>query len=328
MEEYLASGRGVSFPLAGPASPRVDYVVTDDRDIALHLQLGPRQRLPRSPHPLIRVEEIAHRGIRMARLRTTQRELLRDFHDLLCAVADRVTVDGRTPEQAFGETVRAWRALLDRPRELGAEKRIGLIGELAVLTNLARFDGWASAIESWKGPLSEEHDFSPAGYDVEVKATASEKRVHSIHGLDQLTPTPGRPLWFVSIQVTRGGRDGVTLSNCVESVQREVAEQAPAALDRLDLLLHRLSLPHGRDDERWRLRSKPLVISVDSLFPRLDRSVLDKLPDGAADRIDTIDYRIDITGLAPSPHPPAALCDGFEFAWPPSVSEQHRGETV
>ncbi|MEU7136655.1 PD-(D/E)XK motif protein [Streptomyces sp. NPDC046261] len=314
VEAYLASGRGVCIPLAGPQSPRVDYVVSDDHDIALHLQLGPRQRLPKSPHPLIRVEEVAHEGLRMARLRTTRRTLLRDFHDLLCGVADRVTDGGRTPEQAFGETVRAWRALLERPRELTTERRIGLMGELTVLGNLARAHGWGSAIESWKGPFGEEHDFGADGYDVEVKTTASEERLHSVHGFDQLTPTPGCPLWVVSIQVTRGGAEGRTLTECVAAVRAEVADRAPAALDRLDHLLNRIGLPRGEDDERWRIRSAPLVLLVGDRFPSLDRSALGSLPHEVAARIKDINYHIDLTGMQPSPDPPPALRDRFALA--------------
>nr|WP_311775608.1 PD-(D/E)XK motif protein [Streptomyces eurocidicus] len=259
------------------------------------------------------MEEIAYQGLRMARLRTTQRTLMRDFHDLLCSVADRVTVGHRTPEQAFAETVRAWRALLERPRGLSAEKRIGLMGELAVLENLAETHGWSSAVDSWKGPLDEEHDFSTEVYDVEVKTTSTEEREHSVHGFGQLTPSPGRPLWFVSVQVTRGGAGGRTLTQCVESVQSKVAEEAPAALDRLDLLLDRLGLPCGQDDERWRIRAAPLVLEAADHFPSLSRSVLSSLPKETAERIKDIDYRIDLTGLDPSPEPPEALRGPFRL---------------
>ncbi|WP_229323067.1 PD-(D/E)XK motif protein [Streptomyces sp. UNOC14_S4] len=257
------------------------------------------------------MEEIAYRGLRMARLRTTQRELFRDFHDLLCAVADRVTVEGRTPEQAFGETVRAWRALLERPRELSTEKRIGLLGELAVLGSLAKVHGWGKAIEAWKGPIGEEHDFSTDGYDVEVKTTSSEARQHVIRGFSQLTPTSDRPLWFVSIQVTRGGADGKTLAECVRSVRNTVEDEAPAVADHLEALLSRLALPRGQDNERWQMRSAPLVLTTDDRFPSLDRSVLGGLPREVADRIKDIDYRIDLTGLPPAPGAPAALRERF-----------------
>ncbi|WNE97914.1 PD-(D/E)XK motif protein [Streptomyces luomodiensis] len=320
IEHFLHAGQGTTIPLAGSALPRVDYVVTDDRDIALHLELTSRQRLPRSPHPLILVEEIAYEGMRMARLRTTRRELLREFHDLLCAVADRVVDRGRTPDQAFRETVHAWRALLDRPRVTSLEKRIGLMGELVMLAAIAASHGWQTAAKSWRGSYGEEHDFGLPSYDIEVKTTSAEERRHTIHGLSQLTPSADRPLWLVSLQLTRGGAHGRTFTQCVSSVRDQLAEHTTGgAVDMLEQRLAAISQPDGAnappvDDERWSLRSTPLVLMVDEHLPRLDQSLLRLLPAGSAARISRVDYNIDVTGLPASPGPPAAL--QIEFALP------------
>lgn len=317
IEHFLHAGRGTTIPLGGSTLPRVDYVVTDDRDIALHLELTPRQRLPRSPHPLIRVEEIAYDGMRMARLRTTQRHLLRDFHDLLCAVADRVVDRGRTPDQAFSETVQAWRALLDKPRAMSLEKRIGLMGELVMLTAIATSHGWQTAAESWRGSCGEEHDFGLPSYDIEVKTTSGEERSHTIHGLSQLTPSADRPLWLVSLQLTRGGAHGRTFTQCVSSVRDRLTEHTTgAALDTLEQRLAAIAQPDGSnilstDDERWSLRSTPLVLMVDEHLPRLDRSLLHLLPAELAARISKVDYNIDVTGLPAGLEPPAALQSQF-----------------
>ncbi|MEU2689129.1 PD-(D/E)XK motif protein [Streptomyces hygroscopicus] len=317
VEHFLHAGQAATIPLGGSALPRVDYVVTDDRDIALHLELTSRQRLPRSPHPLIRVEEIAYEGMRMARLRTTQRQLLRDFHDLLCAVADRVVDRGRAPDQAFSETVQAWRALLDRPRATSLEKRIGLMGELVMLTAIAASHGWQTAAESWRGSYGEEHDFGLPSYDIEVKTTSAEERSHTIHGLSQLTPSADRPLWLVSLQLTRGGAHGRTFTQCVSSVREQLADHTTgAAVETLDERLAAVSQPDAAnslpaDDERWSLRSEPLVLMVDEHVPRLDHSLLRGLPPEAAARISHVDYNINVTGLPAAPAPPAALRSQF-----------------
>ncbi|MGP4002901.1 PD-(D/E)XK motif protein [Streptomyces sp. 8N706] len=313
VEHFLHAGRSATIPLSGARVPRVDYVVMDGGDIALHLELGSRQKLPRSPHPLIQVEEIALEGMRMARLRTTQRQLLRDFHDLLCAVADRVVDQGRTPEQAFSETVRAWRTLLRRPRALSPEKSIGLIGELTVLTSLAATHGWEIAARSWKAPDGEEHDFGLCTYDIEVKATSSEERLHTVHGLNQLTPTLDRPLWVVSLQLTRGGAHGRTLTQCVTGVREQLSEHAPGATvdgweEKLNAAGWIDTAPDSApDDERWSIRSAPLVLAADENLPRLEPSLLEGLPPDLAARIDRVGYRMDLTGLPPTPHPPSAL---------------------
>ncbi|MEU4684810.1 PD-(D/E)XK motif protein [Streptomyces xinghaiensis] len=308
VESFLGSGRGVTIPLRPSGGRRVDYVVEEDGGIALHLELGPRRRTPHSPLPLIRIEEIAQEGVRMARLRLTERRLLRDFHDLLNAVAERVIVHDRTPDQAFNETVRAWGALLERPRTLNAEKRLGLLGELIVLNSVASEHGWERAAASWKGPDGEEHDFGLADHDIEVKTTSSEYRRHAIQGLRQLCPSPGRALWLVSVQLTRGGAHGRTLSEAVEAVRARIADEAPGGLQPFDRRLAAAGWsPEQPDDERWSPRTEPLVLPVDDRLPRLDERLLAGLPDTIRPRIQDITYRIDLSDLPPAPEPPTEL---------------------
>lgn len=309
VEHYLGENQSTSYRLSAPSThPEVSYVVGNDgREIALYVELERRHQPPRSPLPSIRIDQIAERGMRMARIRTTQAALIRDFHDLLNAVADRIVTHDRTLDQAFGETVRAWSALLDRPRGLGVEKRIGLIGELSVLSSIARVHNWTTAMRAWKGPDREEHDFGLPGFDLEVKTTASEERRHTIHGLGQLTPTGDRPLWLVSLQVTRGGTDGRTLADCVHSVRNAVADKDPASLDRLDRQLAVTGWnPDLPDDERWRLRSGPLALLVEDQLPRID---LQSVPAPFRDRIHNVTYTLDVGGLAPTPEPPPLLVD-------------------
>ncbi|RII19715.1 hypothetical protein DSC45_06865 [Streptomyces sp. YIM 130001] len=304
VEHYLSKGQATDFPLSdASASPRVSYVVRHGgSDIALHVDLGPRDRLPQSPLSTVRVEQIADGRRRMARICTTRPELLRDFHDFVSAIADRIVGHGRTLDRAFAETVRAWSALLDRPRALAAEKRIGLLGELTALNALAAHDGWYAAVDSWTGPTGEEHDFGLPGFDLEVKTTASERRRHSVHGLHQLDPTPGRPLWLASLQLTRGGTGGRTLAESAQAVRTAVREHAPAALDRLDHTLATAGWSEDLpDDERWTLRTAPLLLTSSAL-PRLNFSALSG---EAHERISAVQYVMDLTGIEPSPDSPA-----------------------
>ncbi len=244
--------------------------------------------------------------MRLARISTTQVTLMRDFHDLLTAVADRIVTHGRTLDQAFEETVRAWSALLSRPRGLSTQKRLGLMGELATMHCIAGKQGWQTAVEAWTGPEAEEHDFGLPGYDLEVKTTASERRRHTIHGIGQLDPAPERPLWFVSVQLTRGGANGRTLSECVRAVRAAVGEHAPASLNHLERQLAASGWAEdSSDDERWTPRSDPILLDSSAL-PRLDASALS---DFAWERITDVQYTIDITGLQPTLEPPSVLTD-------------------
>ncbi|WP_328894169.1 PD-(D/E)XK motif protein [Streptomyces sp. NBC_00236] len=308
VEHFLGANQATTYRLSAPtAHPEVSYVVGDGHEIALHVELKSRHRPPKSPLPMILIDQIAERGMRMARIRTTQAALVRDFHDLLNAVADRVVTHGRTLDQAFGETVRAWSALLDQPRKSRVEKRIGLLGELSALSAVARAHDWSTALASWKGPDGEEHDFGLPDFDFEVKTTASEQRQHTIHGLGQLTPTGDRPLWLVSLQITRAGAGGHTLTHCVRAIRDQVIEHAPASVDLLDRKLRDSGWrPDEPDDERWRWRQSPLVLVVDSELPRLDT---DSVRAEFRHHLRDITYNLDVTGLAATPEPPSELTD-------------------
>ncbi|MFD3483359.1 PD-(D/E)XK motif protein [Streptomyces sp. NPDC058665] len=296
VEYYLGENQATSYRLSAPsAHPEVSYVVGGNEEIALYVELDSRRKPPTSPLPLIRIDQIAERGMRMARIRTTQAALVRDFHDLLNAVADRIVTHERTLDQAFGETVRAWSALLERPRGLGTQKRIGMLGELSVLVSIAHTRDWSAAVQAWKGPYGEEHDFGLPDFDVEVKTTASEQRSHTVHGLGQLTPTGDRPLWFLSLQVTRGGARGRSLRDSVHAVRHEIAEQAPRSLDRFDEQLSASGWePELPDDERWHMRTDPVVLPVDDRLPRLDMRTV---PAHVLDRVRDVTYALDVSGL-------------------------------
>ncbi|MGC9376177.1 PD-(D/E)XK motif protein [Streptomyces sp. MH13] len=298
VEHYLGRGLGASYRLSAHNEPLVSYEIADaGRGIALHVELGERHRIPRSPLPAVRIDQIAWAGKRLARLTTPDPELLRDFHDLLLSVADRMVVDGRPLSRAFDETVHGWSALLGRPRGMSPERRLGLHGELAVLARIARTIGWRAALDTWVGPTGEEHDFALSEVDLEVKTTASESRKHTIHGLGQLTATPGRPLWFASLRLTRGGAGGRTLADSVRSTRDAVAAESIGQTRRFDQLLAATGWsPEQPDDERWTSRDTPLVLRSTDM-PRL---TADDLPGGAVGRIGQVTYAIDVTGLPPT----------------------------
>jgi hypothetical protein len=308
VERFLADGQPARIRLSGTTGPRVDYVITDAGSVLLDLHLGARRRAPRSSLPAISADEIRLDGERFARIRLIDDSLLRDFHDLVIAVADRVVTHGHTPARAFADTVDAWDALLRRSQPVGPEVRTGIFGELLTLSSVAAHHGWSTAVHSWKGPHREEHDFGLPTFDVEVKTTTSERRRHRINGLHQLTPTPDRPLWLVSLRLTRGGAHGHTLTSLVTAVRAAVAEHAPEAAAGLTTRLRAMGWSeHVHDDERWVLRDAPLVLAVDPDVPRLDAGLLDPLPADLRSRIDNLSYDVDLTGLPAAAEAPGGL---------------------
>ncbi|MCF3184041.1 PD-(D/E)XK motif protein [Streptomyces polychromogenes] len=308
VEHYLGEKQATSYRLSPPTAPRAVWyeIGHGGQSISLQVELDQHQRPPRSSLPAVSIDQVWRDGSRMARIHTTHVALMRDFHDLLIAVADRIVTGERDLDEAFEETVRAWGELLNRPRGLGMERRIGLHGELAVLRAVARTHGWASAIDAWTGPKAEQHDFGLPTSDLEVKTTTAEERRHTIHGIRQLTETEGRPLWFASLQLTRGGLGGRSLGESVGTVLRDVRAAGRIASMRLEHALNSAGWSEGDpDDERWSLRTEPLLVPADRL-PRLTESMI---PTAVRTLISSIDYRIHVDHLSTEPGSPVDLTD-------------------
>jgi hypothetical protein len=226
-----------------------------------------------------------------------------DAYPVLCAVADRVQLDGQTMTAALTGTLRRLGHLLKPEDTPSHEFETGMIGELRLLAGLVRTTGPTAALQAWRGGQPEEHDFGLPGHDVEVKTTTSEHRVHWIASLTQLVPTGDRPLWLVSMQITRAGLDGVTLSDLVIRVRDLYTAGDAETLDQ------RLHAAGWRDSyathchQRWRMRTPPAVFAATDGFPRLTPDVLTHAGAGTTEITD-VQYRIDVTARKPDTGPP------------------------
>ncbi|MFM9259985.1 PD-(D/E)XK motif protein [Rhodococcus sp. 5A-K4] len=308
VEHYLAERLAASYRLSQVAShPIVTYEIGDDgQEVALCVELERSQQAPSTRLPAIHVDRILHRGLRMARIRTTQSELTRDFHDLALSISNRIVIEGYSLDRAFNETIRSWSALLDPGQAATAKRRIGLHGEIAVLMAVGERFGWRLAVESWTGPKSEEHDFVLPDFDLEVKTTTSERRVHTIHGIGQLDSSPGRPLSLISIRMTRGGAVGRSLAQSITAVQTALASEGVEVQAKFARALSESGWTDGSSaDERWILRDEPLVLDSKDV-PCVDFA---GVPDKFRDRILAMRYDIDVTGIEQQTDPPVDLKD-------------------
>jgi hypothetical protein len=300
----IRSGHPVRISL--PGSPYTEvFVDPDGARLGLRLQTSPGEKQPAVPFASIDIRQVADGGRRLLELSTDRSSLFQDFLQFAAVVADRVQLDGVPAGIAVSGTAHAWASLVRRRKTLSREQELGLLGELTVLEALAASLGWEQAVRSWKGPLGEEHDFGLSESDLEVKCTGGERRVHTISPLSQLTATPGRALWLVSVQFTRGGSGGVRLGELLQSIHDEITRKAPSCLgewkDRL-LTLDIPELPPAFMDagDRWHLRTAPLCLRVDDTFPRLRGDLLDGLPHGTAQRISDLSYRLNVSDLVAS----------------------------
>lgn len=228
-----------------------------------------------------------------------------EAYSLLQSVVDQLQ-RGEDMERALHEALKAYRGLLSRTPRLSQDQEIGLFGELLALDRLIDGIGEERALAAWLGPQSEEHDFVLGDFDIEVKTTRGERRTHVIHGLGQLTPTPGRPLHLMSLQVTQAGaaEDGATLPGMIEGIRSRLR----AGLAAFDDKLADLGWEDSRADRlyttRLLLRSEPRFYVVDAAFPAITSAGLSGIV-ARPELIRSIDYRIDITDLEPEAQHPA-----------------------
>ena len=227
-------------------------------------------------------------------------------YPVVCDIADRLQLNSHDFSRAVSGALHAWEALLAPKNVLSEERQTGLYGELLVLRELLKGMLPTLAIASWRGPGAEEHDFGLQDFDLEVKATTTEDRLHWISSATQLMPSLNRPLWFASIMLTDGGAGGATLPELVAKLE--------ASLPAPDVGTFRTKLHDAgwRNDDaqlydrRLRLRTAPFILPVDQAFPAITADGL-VLAGIESSRIKRLKYMVDLTGLTSTNSLPSLL---------------------
>ena len=224
---------------------------------------------------------------------------------LIESIVDQLR-SGASFRHAISESLEGLRDLLSNRKKLTDEKIIGLLGELLVLKHVIEVQGEDAAVEAWLGPLAEEHDFGFEHFDAEVKTTRSEARSHRIGSETQLEPVPGRPLYLVSVQVTRAGHatDAFTLADLIG----ETRSMLDGRLESFDNAIEDLGWRESDADlyrVRYQERSVPRAYLVDDEFPAITSLRLDVVVPQRV-LVSGVSYRVDVTHLSHS-QPPAPL---------------------
>lgn len=202
---------------------------------------------------------------------------------------------GATFAAATSAAMTNLKALLAAKPRMSEEKQVGLFGELLLLRSLLVTYDELDVVDWWLGPLAEERDYAFPAFDAEVKTTLGESRVHVIHGAGQLEPTPGRPLWLVSIQITRAGGapDGITLPGLIQDVR----ERLTTTRDRFVTYL----AAEGWDGDdvsmyptAYFLRTAPAAYPVDDDFPAVTPSRLHATVPHS-ELVSAVTYRVDVS---------------------------------
>ncbi|WP_298864140.1 PD-(D/E)XK motif protein [uncultured Microbacterium sp.] len=231
------------------------------------------------------------------RLTVNATDMHYEAYVLVASVADQLRA-GTSFRHAVSEAVFTLKDLLASRRRLTEEKELGLIGELLVLSHVLVAEGEAAAMAAWLGPLAEEHDFAFAEFDAEIKTTKSESRTHLIGSDTQLEASPGRPLYLVSIQLTRAGNanQGFGLPTLVDDIRNRLDQ----TLRTFDSALEGLGW-HNADKDLYRSRfmhrNAPRAFFVDDEFPAITSSRLDQVVPNRP-YVSGVTYRVNVADLA------------------------------
>ncbi|MBJ2329797.1 PD-(D/E)XK motif protein [Schaalia cardiffensis] len=217
-----------------------------------------------------------------------------EAYSLLRSVSEHLQ-QGERLERALVVSLDGYRDLFSRIPRLSADQETGLFGELLALADEI---GAEASVKAWLGPRGEEHDFVLPDVDVEVKTTTSEKRTHIIHGVDQLTRTPGRPLQMLSIQLTRAGASnrGLTLTELVGAVRRGLRLMRTELDERLELMGWRDPDAEELFTSRFLQRTAPRFYDVDDSFPAITSDGLSRILE-RPELVRGVDYRIDVSAI-------------------------------
>jgi len=313
VEDYFASGVEMAFPLSDKSQ------LTLEIDPARH-QLRLICRAAGEAPDVARYERISVDRINVIgregdwyRLTVDARDMHYEAYTLLVSIVDQLD-SGASFRHAVTDSLFGLKELLASRGRLTDEKEAGLIGELLVLEHVLDSTDDESAVASWLGPLSEEHDFGFDGFDAEVKTTRSESRVHVIGSETQLLPTAERDLYLVSIQITSAGDSstGFALSDIVDRVRNKL-DRGRRAFDRALRAAGWLDEAADLYTSRFELRSSPRAYLVDATFPAITAPMLDQVVPQRT-LVSAVSYRVDTSHLphADAPNPLSAFCERTE----------------
>jgi hypothetical protein len=233
----------------------------------------------------------------LAELTVVVEDNVQGAYGLLVTVADRLQLEGEPLAAAVATAIAKHRNTFAGKAALSQDKEVGLFGELLVLEDLIDTIGAGPAVQSWQGPLSEEHDFVFDAVHLEVKTTAGEQRRHMLHGFTQLVPLRGIPLALLSVQLTRSNAEGGrTLAQLVATIRTQAGGYRPGVDDAL------VASGWSDDDVElytsyWTKRSEVRAYSIDDRFPAITRDRLSQVVPNLA-VVSDLSYRVDVTSFS------------------------------
>ena len=229
---------------------------------------------------------------------TNSIQLFPSIYALVGDVLRRVEAGEKDCLIALAHSLRNFEALLARAGGISRDAAVGLYGELFVLERLL-LSGKAS-VKAWIGANQQSHDVRLVAVELEVKTTTSNNRHHFVHGLNQLTPSPGHHLYVVSIRLSAPGSGaGRSLDQLVDDIFASLSGDEEAT-HYFKTELAKTLYERGQDEctVAYQLAADPMQILIGNDFPVVNHCRLqDMLGTEAAGRVMRLDLLLNFEGL-------------------------------
>jgi hypothetical protein len=247
----------------------------------------------------LNVDVLEVRGRLSLEVAITSKLMRRQFYHFIVAVAERMLSFGIPALEATVAELHCFTGLLAERALLGAERQIGLLGELLFLERLVASQG-VEMLDSWVGPDAEPHDFRVDRVEFEVKTTVAPKRIHIIHGQEQLVPSKGCSLLILSLLLGPPGKSsGFSLASKIHEIDGRFAGD-PTRKARFVKSLEKLGVK-GEDlahyGRGFSLRRTMAIVPVDNNFPVISRTSLQNILGDLSQRIESLQYAVNLEGL-------------------------------
>lgn len=242
------------------------------------------------------------KGYDLLVLATTSIELRRYFYDFAVEVLELTQRGGYTAKAAVDEAWKRWGELIEQQSVLSRERQVGLIGELNLLRLIAARHGWSFAIDAWHRTAKAKHDFCLELCDIEVKTTTSDRRIHTIGSIDQLLPSPNRPLYILSNQFAVAPRLAAN-SFSLTSTVRDLLKELENDVMLQNALKQRLTQVGWRENHMgyyqttFVVRNFARLVPVNDACPRIVPPMLMAGLGSVSSRIESVMYSIDVSDL-------------------------------
>jgi hypothetical protein len=227
---------------------------------------------------------------------------LPEFTKVTKDICAEILLNGKAPVVAVNEIIEKWIVFWDNQSSkiLSVEEQIGLLCELRVLRMLSVIHP-EKAMKGWIGPFNERHDFMLDKISIEVKGTRSASRTHTINGVDQLLPFPGKDLLFVSFIVSGSDdKNAICLPDAIGELYDTLRNHPTLTIRFNELLANAGYSPlHVEEYKACRfLIADAQCYWVNSRFPFLSKH---HLSSPLMERISSIRYDITLEGILSTP---------------------------